>query len=65
MGQPKEKRENQWISRGSNRGQAAQPDEKKEKTNRLVGPKNRRPGGPTLGKKEKTMDKKGLKTGTG
>ena len=30
MGQPKEKRENKWISRVINRGQGRQPKEKRE-----------------------------------
>ena len=38
---------------------------KKEKTNGLVGAKNRGRRGPTKGKKRKQMDKEGLKQGTG
>ena len=45
-GQPKEKRENKWISRGLNRGGWANLS-KKEKTNGLVGAKNRGRGRPT------------------
>ena len=42
-GQPKEKRENKWISRGKTGGEPVQPKEKREnewfKTNGLVGVK--------------------------
>ena len=54
-GQPKEKRETKWISRGLQQG-AGQPKEK-EKTNGLVRAKKRGWGGPILGKKRKQMDK--------
>ena len=56
MSQPKEKRENKWISRGSKQGKGQANLRKKEKTNGLVGAKNRGRGGPTLGKKRKKMD---------
>ena len=40
MGQPKEKRENNWISRGLKQGAGHANLRKKEKTNGLVGAKN-------------------------
>ena len=52
MGQPKEKRENEWISRGYKQGAGQANLRKKEKKNGLVGAKNRGYGGPTEGKKE-------------
>ena len=53
MGQPKEKRENEWINRANNReGRANLRNE--EKTNGLEGVKNR---GANQRKKEKTNDK--------
>ena len=39
MGQPKEKRENEWISRGFKQGAGQANLRKKEKTNGLVGAK--------------------------
>ena len=42
-----EKRENKWISRGLKQGAGRANLRKKEKTNGLVGAKNRGPGGPT------------------
>ena len=39
-GQPKEKRENEWISRGYKKGARLANLRKKEKTNGLVGAKN-------------------------
>ena len=57
MGQPKEKRENKWIIRGSKQGAGQANLRKKEKTNGLVWSKNRGQGGPNLGKKRKQMDK--------
>ena len=47
MSQPKEKRENKWISRGLKQGKGQANLRKKEKTNGLVGAKNRGRGGPT------------------
>ena len=47
MGQPKEKIENKWISRGSEQGAGQANLRKKEKTNGLVGPKNKGRSGPT------------------
>ena len=41
MGQPKEKIENKWISRGLKQGASQTNLRKKEKTNGLVGAKNR------------------------
>ena len=46
-GQSKEKRENEWISRGQKQGAERANLRKKEKTNELVGSKNRGRGGPT------------------
>ena len=56
MGQPKEKRENEWISRGLKQGAGHANLRKKEKTNELVGAKYRGRGRPTLGKEKKQMD---------
>ena len=39
--QPKEKRENEWISRGKKQGAGQENLRKNEKTNGLVGAKNR------------------------
>ena len=47
MGQPKEKRENEWISRGLKQGVGHANLRKKEKANGLVGTKNTGRGGPT------------------
>ena len=47
MSQPKEKRKNEWISRGLKKGAGQANLRKKEKTNGLVGAKNRGSGGPT------------------
>ena len=47
MGQPKEKRENEWISRGLKQGAGHANLRKKEKINGLVGAKNTGQGGPT------------------
>ena len=47
MGQPKEKRENKWISRGLKQGARQTNLREKEKTNGLVGTKNRGLGRPT------------------
>ena len=41
MSQPKEKRENKWISRGLRQGKGQTNLRKKERTNGLVGAKNR------------------------
>ena len=41
MGQPKEKRENEWIRRGLKQGAGRANLRKKEKTNGLVGAKNK------------------------
>ena len=46
-GQPKEKKENKWISRGLKQGVGRANPRKKEKTNGLVGAKNRGRGRPT------------------
>ena len=51
MGQPKEKRENEWISRGCKQGAGQANLRKREKTNGLVGAKNRGRDGPTKEKK--------------
>ena len=56
MGQPKEKRENKWISRGLNRGGWANLS-KKEKTNGLVGAKNRGRGRPKEKRENKWISK--------
>ena len=47
MGQPKEKRENKWISRGYKQGAGLDNLRKKEKMNGLVGAKNKGRGAPT------------------
>ena len=47
VGQPKEKRENEWISRGLKQGAGQANLRKEEKTNGLVGAKNTGWGGPT------------------
>ena len=47
MGQPKEKIENKWISRGLKQMARQANLRKKEKTNGLVGAKNRGRGRPT------------------
>ena len=47
MGQPKEKRENEWTSRGKKTGRGRANLRKKEKKNGLVGAKNRGRGWPT------------------
>ena len=47
MGQPKEKRENEWIRRSLNQGVGRDNLRKREKINGLVGVKNRGRGGPT------------------
>ena len=47
MGQPKEKRENEWISRGLKQGVGQDNLRKREKTNGLVGAKNSVRGRPT------------------
>ena len=47
MGQPKEKRENEWISRGLKQGLGHANLRKKEKANGLVGTKNTGRVGPT------------------
>ena len=46
MGQPKEKREHEWISRGLKQGAGRANLRKKEKTNGLVGAINRGRGRP-------------------
>ena len=46
-GQPKEKRENEWIGRSLNQGVGRDNLRKREKINGLVGVKNRGRGGPT------------------
>ena len=51
MGQPKEKKENEWISSGLKQGAGRANLKKKDKTNGLVGAKNRGWGGTTKGKK--------------
>ena len=56
MGQHKEKREIEWISRGLNRGARWANQRKKEKMNGLVGANNMGWGGPTLVKERKQMD---------
>ena len=47
MGQPEEKREHKWISRGKKQGAGQAILRKKEKTNGLVRAKNRGRAGPT------------------
>ena len=47
MGQPKEKRKNEWMSRGLKQGAGQANLRKKEKTNGLVRAKNRGRGWPT------------------
>ena len=47
MGQPKEKSEHEWTSRGLKQGGGWANLRKKEKTNGLEGAKNRVRGGPT------------------
>ena len=47
MGKPKEKIENKWISRGLKQGVRRTNPREKEKTNGLVGAKNRGRGEPT------------------
>ena len=47
MGQPKEKREKNWISRGLKQRAGWANLRKREKTNGIVGVKNRGQGGPT------------------
>ena len=47
MGQPKEKRENKWISRGLKQEAGWTNLRNKEKTNGLVGAINRGRSGPT------------------
>ena len=47
MGQPKEKREIKWISRGEKQGAGLANLRKKEKINGLVRANNRGRGGPT------------------
>ena len=47
MGQPKEKKENEWISRGLKQGAGRANLRKREKTNGLLGDKNRGWDGPT------------------
>ena len=56
VGQPKEKRENKWISRGLKQGARQTNLREKEKTNGLVGAKNRGRGGPTYREKRKKND---------
>ena len=46
-GQPKEKRENEWIGRAKKQGAGQANLRKREKLNGLVGAKNRLRGGPT------------------
>ena len=46
-GQPKEKREDKWISKGLKHGAVRANLRKNEKTNGLVGTKNRGRSGPT------------------
>ena len=46
-GEPKEKRENEWIRRGVKKGGGQAKLTKKEKMNGLVGAKTRGHGGPT------------------
>ena len=47
MANLREKRENEWISRGKKQGAGQANLVKREKTNGLVGAKNRGQGGPT------------------
>ena len=47
MGQPKEKRENEWIGKAKKQGAGQANLRKREKLNGLVGAKNRLRGGPT------------------
>ena len=56
MGQPKEKRENEWISRGYKQWAGQANLRKKEKTNGLVGAKNRGRVVKPKEKKRKRMD---------
>ena len=65
MGQPKEKIENKWTSRGLEEEARRTYLREKEKTNGLVGAKNRGMGQANLRKKEKKIDEYGLKTGGG
>ena len=51
-GQPKEKRENKWISMGLKQGARQTNLREKEKTNGLVGAINLGPGEPAYGKRE-------------
>ena len=51
-GQPKEKRENKWISMGLKQGARQTNLREKEKTNGLVGAKNLGPVEPAYGKRE-------------
>ena len=51
--QPKEKRENEWISRGLKQGAGQANLRKKRKTNGFVGAKNMGRDGPTYRKKRK------------
>ena len=55
-GQPKEKRENKWISRGLKQGARRANLRKKEKTNGLVGAKTGGGEGQPKEKKRKKMD---------
>ena len=47
MANLREKRENEWIGRGKKQGAGQANLGKREKTNGLVGAKNRGQGGPT------------------
>ena len=51
-----EKRENKWISRGKKQRVGRANLRKKEKTNGLVGAKNRGTGQANIRKREKTND---------
>ena len=60
MGQPKEKRENEWISRGYKQGAGQANLRKKEKTNGLVGAKKKGTGpGQPKEKREKEWISRG------
>ena len=59
MGQPKEKRENEWISRGLKQGAGQANLRKLEKTNGLVGAKNRGRVGQPKEKRENEWNSRG------
>ena len=62
-GQPKEKRENKWKSRGLKKGAGRANLREKEKTNGLVGAKTG--GGATYEKRENEWISRGSKQGVG